>query len=124
MISFDYIFCYYWKIIYLFLFKSKIDEIWFGQFNSNCLPKYIVRVKYLKIFLELEFDVCPLQTPLQTPVQTPLPGTTESSMYNIPTGSTDYSTPNSNEGLGTPIDIKLGAGRPNPYMVLQSYLMV
>lgn len=62
-------------------------------------------------------------TPLQTPVQTPLPGTTESSMYNIPTGSTDYSTPNSNEGLGTPIDIKLGAGRPDPYMLPPSSWM-
>ncbi|XP_057536067.1 transcription initiation factor IIA large subunit-like [Amaranthus tricolor] len=53
-------------------------------------------------------------TPLQTPIQTPLPGTTDSSMYNIPTGPTDYPTPNSNEGVGT--DMKPGAGRPSPYM--------
>lgn len=63
-----------------------------------------------------------LQTPLQTPIQTPLPGTTDSSMYNIPTGPTDYPTPNSNEGVGT--DMKPGAGRPSPYMVFQALLAV
>ncbi|KAL9228706.1 hypothetical protein vseg_004257 [Gypsophila vaccaria] len=56
-------------------------------------------------------------TPMQTPIQTPLPGTTESSMYNIPTGLSDYPTPSSNEVGGTPnVDIKPGAGRPSSYM--------
>ncbi|XP_030524486.1 transcription initiation factor IIA large subunit-like [Rhodamnia argentea] len=55
-------------------------------------------------------------TPLQTPIPTPLPGTVDSSMYNIPTGSSDYPTP-SNDGVGNSggnTDIK--AGRPSPYM--------
>ncbi|KAK9727198.1 hypothetical protein RND81_05G264700 [Saponaria officinalis] len=59
-------------------------------------------------------------TPMQTPIQTPLPGTAESSMYNIPTGLSglsDYPTPNSNEVSGTPnVDIKPGAGRAGSYM--------
>ncbi|XP_074295045.1 transcription initiation factor IIA large subunit-like [Silene latifolia] len=56
-------------------------------------------------------------TPLQTPIQTPLPGTADSSMYNIPTGLSDYPTPNSNEVSGTPnVDIKPEAGRPSLYM--------
>ncbi|KAL2898925.1 TFIIA-alpha and beta-like factor [Bienertia sinuspersici] len=55
-------------------------------------------------------------TPLQTPIQTPLPGTADSSMYNIPTGPSDYPTPTSNEGVGASNDIKPGAGRPSPYM--------
>ena len=29
-------------------------------------------------------------TPLQTPIQTPLPGMGDNSMYNIPTGPTEY----------------------------------
>ncbi|KAK9734727.1 hypothetical protein RND81_04G159600 [Saponaria officinalis] len=56
-------------------------------------------------------------TPMQTPIQTPLPGTADSSMYNIPTGLSDYPTPNSNEVSGSHnVDIKPGAGRPSPYM--------
>lgn len=55
-------------------------------------------------------------TPLQTPIQTPLPGTVDSSMYNIPTGPSDYPTPTSNEGASGLNDIKPGAGRPSPYM--------
>lgn len=39
-------------------------------------------------------------TPLQTPIQTPLPGTVDSSMYNIPTGPSDYPTPGSDTGGG------------------------
>ncbi|CAN8295138.1 unnamed protein product [Cochlearia groenlandica] len=51
-------------------------------------------------------------TPLQTPLPTPLPGTADnSSMYNIPTGSSDYPTPGTENGSHT--DAK---GRPSPYM--------
>ncbi|KAJ8452626.1 hypothetical protein Cgig2_004962 [Carnegiea gigantea] len=55
-------------------------------------------------------------TPLQTPIPTPLPGTVDSSMYNIPTGSTDYPTPNSNEGAAGPNEMKPGAQPPSPWM--------
>ncbi|XP_022755811.1 transcription initiation factor IIA large subunit-like isoform X1 [Durio zibethinus] len=51
-------------------------------------------------------------TPLQTPVPTPLPGSTDGSMYNIPTGSSDYPTPVNDNGGNT--DVK--GGRPSPYM--------
>ncbi|KAL8154080.1 hypothetical protein V2J09_011840 [Rumex salicifolius] len=44
-------------------------------------------------------------TPLQTPIQTPLPGTADNSMYNIPTGASDYSENN-----------ELKSARPSPYM--------
>ncbi|XP_019094752.1 PREDICTED: transcription initiation factor IIA subunit 1-like isoform X1 [Camelina sativa] len=51
-------------------------------------------------------------TPLQTPLPTPLPGTADnSSIYNIPTGSSDYPTPGTDNGSNA--DIK---GRPSPYM--------
>ncbi|KAK7261512.1 hypothetical protein RIF29_27826 [Crotalaria pallida] len=50
-------------------------------------------------------------TPLQTPIQTPLPGTGDSSMYNIPTGPSDYSSGNDTGG-----NADLKGGRPNPYM--------
>ncbi|CAA7026312.1 unnamed protein product [Microthlaspi erraticum] len=51
-------------------------------------------------------------TPLQTPLPTPLPGTADnSSMYNIPTGSSDYPTPGTDNGGN--VDVK---GRPSPYM--------
>ncbi|CAE5956798.1 unnamed protein product [Arabidopsis arenosa] len=51
-------------------------------------------------------------TPLQTPLPTPLPGTADnSSMYNIPTGSSDYPTPGTENGVN--VDVK---GRPSPYM--------
>ncbi|KAL0752943.1 hypothetical protein Bca101_090611 [Brassica carinata] len=51
-------------------------------------------------------------TPLQTPLPTPLPGTADnSSMYNIPTGSSDYPTPGSENGIHA--DVK---ARPTPYM--------
>nr|CAA67368.1 TFIIA [Arabidopsis thaliana] len=51
-------------------------------------------------------------TPLQTPLPTPLPGTADnSSMYNIPTGSSDYPTPGTENGVN--IDVK---ARPSPYM--------
>ncbi|CAF2105661.1 transcription initiation factor IIA large subunit-like [Brassica napus] len=47
-----------------------------------------------------------------TPLQTPLPGTADnSSMYNIPTGSSDYPTPGSENGIHA--DVK---ARPTPYM--------
>lgn len=50
---------------------------------------------------------------MQTPLPTPLPGTADnSSMYNIPTGSSDYPTPGTDNGSNA--DIK---GRPSPYMV-------
>ncbi|XP_074290387.1 transcription initiation factor IIA large subunit-like [Silene latifolia] len=71
---------------------------------------------------EMLFPPTPMQTPMQTPIPqtpipTPLPGTADSSMYNIPTGLSDYPTPNSNEVSGGPnYDIKPGVGRSNPYM--------
>lgn len=55
-------------------------------------------------------------TPLQTPVPTPLPGTVDSALYNIPTGSTDYPTPSYNEGAGGQNDIKPGAQPPSPWL--------
>ncbi|KAL2328780.1 hypothetical protein Fmac_022207 [Flemingia macrophylla] len=51
-------------------------------------------------------------TPLQTPLQTPLPGTVDNSMYNIPTGPSDY--PSAGNDSGGNNDIK--GGRPSPYM--------
>ncbi|XVF05461.1 hypothetical protein REPUB_Repub05bG0174200 [Reevesia pubescens] len=51
-------------------------------------------------------------TPLQTPVPTPLPGSTDGSMYNIPTGGSDYPTPGNDNGANA--DGK--GGRPSPYM--------
>ncbi|KAE8729458.1 serine/arginine repetitive matrix protein 1-like isoform X1 [Hibiscus syriacus] len=51
-------------------------------------------------------------TPLQTPLPTPLPGTADGSMYNIPTGGSDYLTPVNDSGGNA--DVK--GGRPSPYM--------
>ncbi|KAG1371731.1 transcription initiation factor IIA subunit 1 [Cocos nucifera] len=51
-------------------------------------------------------------TPLQTPIQTPLPGT-DQSMYNIPTGPSDYA-PSPTTDIRNGVDLK--AGRPSPYM--------
>ncbi|XP_057456140.1 transcription initiation factor IIA large subunit-like [Lotus japonicus] len=51
-------------------------------------------------------------TPAQTPIQTPLPGTVDSSMYNIPTGPSDY--PSSGNDSGANVEIK--GGRPGLYM--------
>ncbi|KAL0723757.1 hypothetical protein Bca4012_038356 [Brassica carinata] len=51
-------------------------------------------------------------TPLQTPLPTPLPGTADnSSLYNIPTGSSDCPTPGTDNGSHA--DVK---ARPSPYM--------
>jgi transcription initiation factor TFIIA large subunit len=75
---------------------------------------------------DLLFPPTPLQTPMQTPLPgstplpgtapTPLPGTADSSMYNISTGGTpitpDYPSLNDNGGMG---EMK-GPGRPSPYM--------
>lgn len=64
-------------------------------------------------------------TPLQTPIQTPLPGTADSSMYNIPTGPSDYPTPGSDAGGGGGGGGSSGSagnnneaktGRPSPFM--------
>ncbi|XP_040994002.1 transcription initiation factor IIA large subunit isoform X2 [Juglans microcarpa x Juglans regia] len=56
-------------------------------------------------------------TPLQTPIQTPLPGTAENSMYNIPTGPSDYPTPGSDAGGGGGSNNnETKAGRPSPFM--------
>lgn len=60
----------------------------------------------------------PGSTPL--PVSTPLPGSADGSMYNIPTGSSDYSTPVSDSGGNT--DVK--GGRPSPYMVRNTLLLL
>ncbi|KAK8596318.1 hypothetical protein V6N12_064815 [Hibiscus sabdariffa] len=57
-------------------------------------------------------------TPLQTPIPTPLPGSADGSMYNIPTGSSDYPTP-VNDGSNNN-DLK--GGRPSPYMQSPSWL--
>ncbi|RYQ98161.1 hypothetical protein Ahy_B08g094224 isoform C [Arachis hypogaea] len=54
-------------------------------------------------------------TPLQTPMQTPLPGTADNSMYNIPTGPSDYSSSGNDTGGNT--DLK--GGLPSPYMQQQ-----
>lgn len=51
-------------------------------------------------------------TPLQTPIQTPLPGTVDSTAYNIPTGPSDY--PSSGNDTGGNTDVK--GGRPGSYM--------
>ncbi|KAL4336018.1 hypothetical protein GQ457_07G042090 [Hibiscus cannabinus] len=51
-------------------------------------------------------------TPLQTPLPTPLPGSADGSMYNIPTGSSDYPTPVNDSGNNA--DVK--GRRPSPYM--------
>ncbi|XP_010920519.1 transcription initiation factor IIA large subunit isoform X1 [Elaeis guineensis] len=51
-------------------------------------------------------------TPLQTPIQTPLPGT-DQSMYNIPTGPSDYA-PSPITDIRNGVDLK--SGRPSPYM--------
>ncbi|KAG5375770.1 hypothetical protein IGI04_040366 [Brassica rapa subsp. trilocularis] len=52
-------------------------------------------------------------TPLQTPLPTPLPGTTDnSSLYNIPTGSSDYNTPGTENGSHAS-DVK---EKPSTYM--------
>lgn len=53
-----------------------------------------------------------MQTPLQTPIQTPLPGMGDNSMYNIPTGPTEY--PGAQDGGGV-TDVK--SGRPPSFMV-------
>ncbi|KAK4777690.1 hypothetical protein SAY87_017877 [Trapa incisa] len=53
-------------------------------------------------------------TPLQTPIQTPLVGSVDNSMYNIPTGSSDYPTPISDTLGNSGAEGK--SGRPNPYM--------
>ncbi|KAL9271283.1 Transcription initiation factor IIA subunit 1-like protein [Drosera capensis] len=49
-------------------------------------------------------------TPLQTPIQTPLP--VDGSIYNIPSGTSDYPTPSEN---GVANDLKVG--RPSQFMV-------
>lgn len=53
-----------------------------------------------------------MQTPLQTPIQTPLPGVGDNSMYNIPTGPSEYpAAPDS----GGATEVK--SGRPPSFMV-------
>ncbi|KAL1345274.1 transcription initiation factor IIA large subunit isoform X1 [Arachis duranensis] len=54
-------------------------------------------------------------TPLQTPMLTPLPGTVDNSMYNIPTGPSDYTSGNDTGGSA---DIK--GGQSSPYVQQQS----
>ncbi|XP_059430373.1 transcription initiation factor IIA large subunit-like [Corylus avellana] len=52
-----------------------------------------------------------------TPIQTPLPGTADSSMYNIPTGPSDYPTPGSDtSGGGGGNNNEAKTGRPSPFM--------
>ncbi|OIW08645.1 hypothetical protein TanjilG_03321 [Lupinus angustifolius] len=51
-------------------------------------------------------------TPAQTPIQTPLPGTVHNSMYNIPTGPSDYTSSGNGSGGNT----EMKGGRPSPYM--------
>ncbi|XVF68838.1 hypothetical protein PTKIN_Ptkin11bG0033100 [Pterospermum kingtungense] len=63
---------------------------------------------------DMLFPPTPLQTPAPTPLPatTPLPGSSDGSMYNIPTGNSDYPTP-VNDSSGNS-DAK--GGRPSPYM--------
>ena len=57
----------------------------------------------------------PGQTPIpQTPIQTPLPGTADNSMYNIPTGPSDYPSSGNESGVN---NNEIKGGRPGPYMV-------
>ncbi|OIV99402.1 hypothetical protein TanjilG_17212 [Lupinus angustifolius] len=51
-------------------------------------------------------------TPVQTPMQTPLPGTADNSIYNIPTGPSDYTSSGNGPGGNT----EMKGGRPSPYM--------
>lgn len=53
-----------------------------------------------------------MQTPLQTPIQTPLPGSVDNSLYNIPTGPSDYPSVHDSGNV-----TEMKAGRPSPYMV-------
>ncbi|XP_021894528.1 transcription initiation factor IIA large subunit-like isoform X2 [Carica papaya] len=46
-----------------------------------------------------------------TPIQTPLPGSADNSMYNIPTGNSEYQTPVSETSSNTEVK----GGRPSPY---------
>ncbi|KAK9123907.1 hypothetical protein Sjap_013509 [Stephania japonica] len=57
-------------------------------------------------------------TPLQTPIQTPLPGTSEHSMYHLPTPS-DYPTPQDSGGVP-----EVKPGRPSPYMASFDFFVV
>lgn len=50
-------------------------------------------------------------TPLQTPIQTPLPGSVDNSLYNIPTGPSDYPSVHDSGNV-----TEMKAGRPSPYM--------
>lgn len=72
---------------------------------------------------EMLFPPTPLQTPIQTPllgtaqtplpgsVQTPLPGMVDQSMYNIPTGPSEFSTPSD---VSNGVDAK--GGKHTSYM--------
>ncbi|KAE9593268.1 hypothetical protein Lal_00029113 [Lupinus albus] len=51
-------------------------------------------------------------TPAQTPIPTPLPGTVDNSMYNIPTGPSDYTSSGNGSGGNT----QMKGGRPSAYM--------
>ncbi|GKV08063.1 hypothetical protein SLEP1_g19749 [Rubroshorea leprosula] len=52
-------------------------------------------------------------TPLQTPIPTPLPGSADNSIYNIPTGPSEYPTPANDAGGNTEGG---KGGRPSPYV--------
>lgn len=58
-----------------------------------------------------------MQTPLQTPIPTPLPGSADGSLYNIPTGNSDYPTPVPTPASDNGGNAEMKAGRPSPYMV-------
>ncbi|XP_042482627.1 transcription initiation factor IIA large subunit-like [Macadamia integrifolia] len=62
---------------------------------------------------DMLFPPTPLQapTPLATPIQTPLPGTVDSSMYQLHSGPNDFPAVH-DAGGGTEVK----AGRPSPYM--------
>ncbi|XP_043697756.1 transcription initiation factor IIA subunit 1-like [Telopea speciosissima] len=62
---------------------------------------------------DMLFPPTPLQTatPLLTPIQTPLPGTVDSPMFQLPSGSNDFPTVH-DAGGGTEVKPE----RPNPYM--------
>ncbi|KAG6518638.1 transcription initiation factor IIA subunit 1-like [Zingiber officinale] len=86
-----------------------------AQKNVAPTPVHDLNVPYEGPIEEYETPTAEMlfpPTPLQTPIQTPLPGT-DSGMYNIPTGPSDYA-PSPITDIRSSMDLK--SGRPSPYM--------
>ncbi|XP_074588263.1 transcription initiation factor IIA large subunit-like [Curcuma longa] len=86
-----------------------------AQKNVAPTPVHDLNVPYEGPIEEYETPTAEMlfpPTPLQTPIQTPLPGT-DSGMYNIPTGPSDYA-PSPITDIRSSMDLK--TGRPSPYM--------